>query len=92
MEHAPAILEQNDISNWSGAKRIQGPSGKLDGKYHVPTTRLLHSLIEEVQKFGGEVLWKQLGTCDEKLKENSQLKTLNHSIVQAHFRLPQSRV
>ncbi|KAF8549527.1 hypothetical protein OG21DRAFT_1488462 [Imleria badia] len=58
-QHALAILEQNDLWN--------------SGKFRVATPRLLYFLIVESQRFGGEVLdrfWKQLGTCDEKLKEN----------------------
>ncbi|KAF8432745.1 hypothetical protein L210DRAFT_3413118 [Boletus edulis BED1] len=75
--HALAILEQNDLWNWLDTKQTQ-PSGKQGGKFQVATPKLLYFLIVESQGFGGEVLdhfWKQLGTCDEKLKENSHRRT-----------------
>ncbi|KAG6379321.1 hypothetical protein JVT61DRAFT_11778 [Boletus reticuloceps] len=70
--HALAILEQNDLWNWRDTRRIQ-TSGKQGDKFQVATPKLLYFLIVESQGFGGEVLdhfWKQLGTCNEKLKEN----------------------
>ena len=57
-------------------KQIQ-ESGRQSGKFEAGTSKLLCFLILESQKFGGEVLsqfWKQLGECDEKLKENSESK------------------
>jgi hypothetical protein len=92
-QHALAILKRNDLWNWHDTKRIK-PSGIQGGKYVIPTAKLLYFLIVESQQFGGEVLdhfWKQLGTCDEKLKDNSQSDTLI-TIVHAHFRLSQSKV
>ncbi|KAI9573140.1 hypothetical protein HD554DRAFT_2276719 [Boletus coccyginus] len=74
MYHHPlAVLELNDLLNWRDPKRIQ-VSGKQGDKLHAATPKLLYFLIVESQRLGGEVLdhfWKQLGTCDEKLKENS---------------------
>ena len=77
-QHALAILEQNDLWNWRDTKQIQA-SGKLGDKFQATTPKFLYFLIVESQRFGGEVLnhfWEQLGTCDEKLKENSRSKTL----------------
>ena len=77
-QHALAILEQNDLWSWRDTKRIQA-SGKQGDKFQVTAPKLLYFLIVESQRFGGQVLdhfWKQLGTCDEKLKENSQSKSL----------------
>jgi hypothetical protein len=74
-QHALAILEENDLC-WRDTKRIQA-SGKQSDRFQVPTPKFLYCLIVESQRFGGEVLdhfWKQLGTCDETLKENSQSK------------------
>jgi hypothetical protein len=91
-QHALAILKRNDLWNWHDTKRIE--SGIQGGKFQIPTARLLYFLIVESQQFGGQVLdhfWKQLGTCDEKLKDNSQSNALI-TIVQAHFRLSQSKV
>jgi hypothetical protein len=77
-QHALEILKRNDLWNWHDTKWIK-TSGIPGGKYEIPTAKFLHFLIVESQQFGGDVLdhfWKQLGTCDEKLKENSQSKTL----------------
>ena len=77
-QHALAILEQNDLWSWRDTKRIQA-LGKQGAKFQVATPKLLHFLIVESQRFGGGVLdhfWEQLGTCDEKLRENSQSKSL----------------
>ncbi|KAF8549517.1 hypothetical protein OG21DRAFT_1525742 [Imleria badia] len=71
-QHALAILQQNDLWNWSDTKRIQA-SGNQTSKFQVPTAKLLYFLIVESQIFGGEVLdhfWKKLETCEETLKEN----------------------
>ena len=77
-QHALAILEQNDLWSWRDTKRIQA-LGKQGDKFQATTPKLLYFLIVESQRFGGEVLdhfWKRLGTCVEKLKENSQSKSL----------------
>ena len=77
-QHALAILEQNNLWSWHDTKRIQA-SGKQGDKFQVAAPKILYFLIVESQRFGGQVLdhfWKQLGTCDEKLKENSQSKSL----------------
>ncbi|KAF8558054.1 hypothetical protein OG21DRAFT_1405907 [Imleria badia] len=71
-QHALAILEQNDLWNWPDMKWIQAS----ESKFQAATPKLLYFLIVESQKLGGKVLdhfWKQLGTCDEKLEENSSL-------------------
>ncbi|KAF8432760.1 hypothetical protein L210DRAFT_3507390 [Boletus edulis BED1] len=88
--HALAILEQNDLCNWLDTKQIQA-SGKQDGKFQVVTPKLLYFLIVESQGFSGEVpvpdhFWKQLRTCDEKLKENIEsLKQENFVSAQKSF-------
>jgi len=90
-QHALTILELKDLWNWRDTKRIR-VSGD---KFQIATPKLLYFLIVESQRFGGEVLdhfWKQLGTCDEKLKGNSLSRNSNHSIVQAHIPLSQSKV
>ena len=77
-QHAREILAQDDLWNWHVTKRIQA-LGKQNDKFLTVTPKFLHFLIVESQKLGGEVLdhfWKQLGTCDEKLMENSWSKTL----------------
>ncbi|KAH0835047.1 hypothetical protein J3R83DRAFT_10784 [Lanmaoa asiatica] len=87
-QHALAILEQNDLWNWHDMKQIQ-TSGKQGDKVRVATPKLLHFLIVESQRLGGEVLdrfWKQLGTCDEKLKENVEsLKDEDFASAQKSF-------
>ena len=77
-QHALAILEQKNLLGWPDTKRIL-ESGKQGGKFQAVTLKLLYFLIVESQRFGGQVLdqfWKQLGACDEKLKENSLSKSL----------------
>ena len=78
MEHALAILEQNNLWSWRDTKRIQA-SEKQGAKFQAVTPKLLYFLILESQRFGGQVLdhfWKRLGACNEKLKENSLSKSL----------------
>ncbi|KAF8432753.1 hypothetical protein L210DRAFT_2767593 [Boletus edulis BED1] len=86
--HALAILEQNDLCNWRDTKQIQA-SGKQGGTFRAITPKLLYYLIEESQKFGGDVLdqfWEQLGACDDKLKENIEgLKQENFVSAQKSF-------
>lgn len=94
-QHALAILEQNDLWNWHDTKQIQALAGKQGGKFQVATPKLVYFLIVESQRFGGEVLdyfWKQLGTCDEKLKENSRSKTLITQSYRLTFVCQQSKV
>ncbi|KAF8133262.1 hypothetical protein EV363DRAFT_1162606 [Boletus edulis] len=70
--HTLAILEQNDLCNWRDTKQIQA-SGKQGGTFRAITPKLLYYLVEESQKFGGDVLdqfWEQLGACGDKLKAN----------------------
>ena len=77
-QHALTILEQNDLWSWRDTKQIQ-VLGKQGDKFRVATPKLLYSLIVESQRFGGQVLdhfWKQLGACNENLKENSLSKSL----------------
>jgi hypothetical protein len=77
-QHALEILKRDNLWNWHDTARIE-TSGIPGGKYEIPNAKLLYFLIVESQQLGGDVLdhfWKQLGTCDEKLKENSQSKTL----------------
>ncbi|KAF8419964.1 hypothetical protein L210DRAFT_3510620 [Boletus edulis BED1] len=87
-QHTLAILKQNDLCNWLDTKQIQA-LGKQGGKFQVVTPKLLYFLIVESQGFGGEVpdhFWKQLGTCDEKLKENiKSLKQENFVSAQKSF-------
>ncbi|KAH0830262.1 hypothetical protein J3R83DRAFT_1626 [Lanmaoa asiatica] len=89
-QHALATLELNDLWNWRDTKRIQA-SGKQGDKFLVVTPKLLYFLIVESQRFGGEVLdhfWKQLGTCDEKLKRNIEsLKKESFVSAQKSFEL-----
>ncbi|KAF8133264.1 hypothetical protein EV363DRAFT_50264 [Boletus edulis] len=71
-KHALGILENEDLLDWDETRRIQ-ESGKQSGTFRAITPKLLYYLIEESQKFGGDVLdqfWEQLGACDDKLKEN----------------------
>ncbi|KAF8133265.1 hypothetical protein EV363DRAFT_1295460 [Boletus edulis] len=70
--HALAILEQNNLWNWRDTKQNQA-LGNQGAKFQVATPKLLYFLIVESQRLGGELLdhfWRQLGTCDEKLKGN----------------------
>ncbi|KAF8120553.1 hypothetical protein EV363DRAFT_1474419 [Boletus edulis] len=89
-QHTLAILKQNDLCNWLDTKQIQA-LGKQGGKFQVVTPKLMYFLIEESQGFSGEVLdhfWKQLRTCDEKLKENIEsLKQENFVSVQKSFNM-----
>jgi hypothetical protein len=76
--HALAVLEQSDLWNWPITRRLQ-ESGEQGGKFMTVTPKLLYILIIESQRFGGRVLdqfWKQLGACDEKLRNNSQPKAI----------------
>ncbi|KAF8133266.1 hypothetical protein EV363DRAFT_1397502 [Boletus edulis] len=65
-QHALGILQNEDLLGWN-------ETGKQGGTFRAITPKLLYYLIEESQKFGGDVLdqfWEQLGACDDKLKEN----------------------
>ncbi|KAG6379309.1 hypothetical protein JVT61DRAFT_11764 [Boletus reticuloceps] len=76
-QHALGILRNEDLLDWDDTRRIQA-SGKQSGTFRAITPKLLYYLIEESQKFGGDVLdqfWEQLGACDDKLKEN--IESLN---------------
>jgi hypothetical protein len=75
-QHSLAILALTDSWNFPNTKQNQ-ESGKQGGKLESVTSKLLYNLILESEKLGGEVLnqfWKQLGACDEKLRENSESK------------------
>lgn len=73
-KHALAILEQEYLWYFEDSRRIQ-QSGEQGGQFHAVAYKLLYHLIDESEKLGGkvlEMLWYELGTCNEKLSENSQ--------------------
>ncbi len=77
-QHALAILNQDNLWNWSNTKRIQ-QSGKQGGKLESITHKFLYYLILESQTFGGDVLdlfWTRLASCHHRrLRENSESQT-----------------
>ena len=77
-QHVLAILGLDDLWDWPPTE--QQELGEQGRKFQAVAPKFLCYLIKESQRFGGSVLdhfWKQLGKSDhEKLKENSQSKTL----------------
>jgi hypothetical protein len=85
-EHALAILKEAESWNWSIMQRIQ-KSGEKGDKFCTITARLLSCLITESQTLGGTILdqfWANLGKCDPKFKENSELKQILSNFLTLH--------